>query len=194
MSRKAAKKGDEEYDDDSENDSDYNPLEDKDAQASEEEDNTNNDVKQLSTITYSRKRKVDDMWSQMQEEAAAATKPKAARMVSSSLSTGGEPSNKKKKKQTKALDILSSIFGKGQSMKLLNGVCSDGAMDSDTVDIKELARESVKKLVKKEKVTETRKFAGQEITYVSLRILCLFCMVLSIASSSLTDLVHTFVF
>ena len=179
MSSKATKKVDEEYDDDSENDSDYNPLEDKDAHASDEEDK-NDDVKQLSTITYSRKRKVEDMWSQMQEEAAASTKPKAARLVSSSLTAGGEPSKKKKKKQTKAVDILSSIFGKGQSKKLLNGVCGDGATDSGTVDIKELARESVKKLVKKEKVTETRKFAGQEVTYVHPRtILLLLCILYS---------------
>jgi hypothetical protein len=150
---------DDDYDSDA--DSDYNPDKDPDAVHDEDEiDNKDDGMKQLSTITFSRKRKVDDLWAQMQEDEAGSSKPK---IVTGTSSGNGQKKAKKTKQQAKALDILSTIFGKGQSKKILNGV-SNGEAGSSAVDIKELARESVKRLAKKEKVTETRKFAGQEIT------------------------------
>ena len=151
---------DDDYDSDA--DSDYNPDKDPDAVHDEDEiDNKDDGMKQLSTMTFSRKRKVDDMWAQMQEDDAVSSKPKV--VIGGGSSGDGQKKAKKSKQQAKALDILSSIFGKGQSKKILKGVSNDDAC-TGSVDIKELARASVKKLAKKEKITETRKFAGQEIT------------------------------
>lgn len=147
--------GDDEFDDDSDNDSDYCPENDPEAAGAEE----TGDVKEkLSTISHGRKRKVDDLWAAMQEDS----------VVSNTKATKVGPvtgiSTKKKSSSKKNADILASIFGKKQSAKIIGGITSKSAEGSDALRIKQAARDSVKMLQKKTIVTETRKFAGQEIT------------------------------
>lgn len=143
-------------DDDSEDDSDYCPEDDKDV---EEGYNVEVEVPQLAKITVGRKRKVDDLWAAMQEESVSSKKSTAV----SSSSSG--KSGKKKSSTKKNKDILAAIFGKSQSEKIVSGVSSKTPADkADELRIKEAARESVKMLQKKTTVTEIRKFAGQSIT------------------------------
>lgn len=146
--------GDDDLDDDSDNDSDYCPENDPEAAEAEEA----HDVKEkLSTISHGRKRKVDDLWAAMQEDST----------ISSTKATKVGPSpgisTKKKSSSKKNEDILASIFGKKQSAKIIGGVSCKNMDSSDALRIKQAARDSVKMLQKKTTVTETRKFAGQEI-------------------------------
>lgn len=143
-------------DEDSENDSDYCPENDPEA------DNDIEDaVKEtkLSTISFVRKRKVDDVWATMQEEASS------SKIITTTCSSSSSKSLKKKSGSKKNEDILAQIFGKKQSRKLVDGVSSKNfESKADKLRIREAALESVKMLRKKTVVTETRKFAGQEIT------------------------------
>lgn len=147
--------GDDEFDDDSDNDSDYCPENDPEAAGAEE---TGEVKEKLSTISHGRKRKVDDLWAAMQEDS----------VVSSAKSTKVGPVNgkstKKKSSSKKNENILASIFGKKQSAKIIGGVTCKDTDGSDALRIRQAARDSVKMLQKKTIVTETRKFAGQEIT------------------------------
>ena len=144
-------------DDDSENDSDYCP--ENDPEADNEEEDTVQETK-LSAISFGRKRKVDDVWATMQEETSAS---KTTSNFSSS--SNSSRSSKKKAGSKKNKDILAAIFGKKQSSKIIDGISSKtSGTNADELRIKEAARESVRMLRKKTVVTETRKFAGQEIT------------------------------
>ena len=60
--------------------------------------------------------------------------------------------------------ILSNIFGKRVAKQLSLGYIIPKENHVSKVDIRKRALESVDKIVKKRKITETRKFAGQEIT------------------------------
>jgi hypothetical protein len=80
---------------------------------------------------------------------------------------------KRKKKQTKVANVLASIFGKQQTRKIMHGARTDFGGDNDAAArIKEAAQESVRKLKKKQTVVETRKFAGEVITYVFSTLYC----------------------
>jgi hypothetical protein len=147
------------YDDDSDNDSDYCPDADPEAGNASGEDVE--DTK-LSSISHSRKRKVDDLWATMQEELSS---KESAQKSSSSSSSSSKKSSKKGLKNKEANDILASIFGKRQAENIMNGVSgSKSAGNAESLSVQDAARESVKMLQKKTRVTETRKFAGQEIT------------------------------
>ena len=143
-------------DDDSENDSDYCPENDKDALEADEDPV---EEEKLSAIPQGRKRKVDDLWAAMQEELKAPITKK-----STSTNSCSSKSSKNKSTSKKTRDILASIFGKKESKNILGGAINRGAARTDELLIREAARESVKTLQKKTTVTETRKFAGQEIT------------------------------
>ena len=154
MEKKGPDEGD---DDDSENDSDYCPDNDKDAL---EDDEDPVEVEKLAAIPQGRKRKVDELWATMQEESKApATKKFTAMNVG-----GTNKSSKNKSGSKKTRDILASIFGKKESKNILSGAIAREATHADKLLIREAARESVKTLQRKTTVTETRKFAGQEIT------------------------------
>ena len=153
-----AKTINQDLDDDDSEDSDYCPENDKDA---DKEDDAPEETK-LSTISFGRKRKVDDLWATMQEETAGSKK--SISRSSSSSSSSSSKSGKKKTSNKKNSDILAAIFGKKQSQKIVSGVSSTNADKAGDLKIKEAARESVKMLQKKTTVTETRKFAGQSIT------------------------------
>ena len=143
-------------DDDSENDSDYCP--ENDPEADNEVEDTVQETK-LSVISFGRKRKVDDVWATMQEETSSS---KTTSNFSSS--SNSSRSSKKKAGSKKNKDILAAIFGKKQSGKIIDGISSKTpGTKADELRIKETARESVRMLRKKTVVTETRKFAGQEI-------------------------------
>jgi hypothetical protein len=149
-------------DDDSENDSDYAPEDDHgDENGIEDAEET-----KLSTITYSRKRKVDDLWAMMQDESLGSNNSiKVDSSSSSSATTNSNKSSKKRSSDKKTKDILASIFGKSQTSKIM-GKSSSGSSTStaDELSIKENARKAVLKLQKKTMITEKMKFAGQEIT------------------------------
>ena len=143
-------------DDDSENDSDYCP--ENDPEADNEVEETVTETK-LSAISFGRKRKVDDVWASMQETSSLKTATNFCSNSSSSKSSVKKVGSKKNK------DILAAIFGKKQSGKIIDGISSKtSGTKADELRIKEAARESVRMLRKKTVVTETRKFAGQEIT------------------------------
>jgi len=148
-------------DDDSENDSDYAPEDDH------EDENGVEDAEEtkLSTVTYSRKRKADDLWAMMQEESSSSNNNINVGSSSSSATTNSNKSSKKSSSDKKAKDILASIFGKSQSSKIM-GKSLSGSLTStvDELSVKEIARKSVLKLQKKTMINEKMKFAGQEIT------------------------------
>lgn len=140
-------------DDDSDNDSDYAPEKDKDNVQIEGE---NNDEKSLVDMSASRKRKSNALWEEMQSEETK----------SSILITRERPAVKNSAKSKKTQDILSSIFGSKVARKLATKTHEDYSAASAEVDVKALVKESVGKIVKKQKVTEVRKFAGGEIRCV----------------------------
>lgn len=148
-------------DDDSENDSDYAPEDDHEAENGIEDA----EETKLSSITYSRKRKVDDLWAMMQEEAVSTKNSIKVGSSSSSAATSSNKSSKKRSSDKKTKDILASIFGKSQTSKIM-GKSSNRSSTStaDELSIKEIARKTVEKLQKKTIITEKMKFAGQEIT------------------------------
>ena len=141
-------------DEDSENDSDYCPENDPEADHDVEDDEGTTG---LSTISFGRKRKAADEWAAMQENSA----PVANNTTAGSTS---KASKKKKSSGKKNTDILAAIFGKKASAKIMNSAPSSQTSKMDANRIKEAARESYQTLQKKTIVKETRKFAGQEIT------------------------------
>jgi hypothetical protein len=149
-------------DDDSDNDSDYNPAEDKTNLDNDENDNDNE--KKIGDISFSRKRKSNSLWDEMQEEEKVTLAKTSAKVSSLAAS---KPKVKKSKKNVKNEQILAQIFGKSVAKKLaVNSILNDNPEDQQSSEtIKALAKESVSKLQKKHKVVETRKFAGTEIRY-----------------------------
>ena len=177
-------------DDDSENDSDYNPDNDPDA-----EDDDNKHMKQseentIQEMSYSRKRKVDELWSSLLETEKKTIVEHKEKIGTLLLVSGkNEQSIKDTKKQRKTkqqkkknLSILSEIFGKADAKKIVDSAYGDLSSLNDTTvttdventskksksnetseEIKARVREAVSKIQKKTQVVEKRKFAGQEI-------------------------------
>lgn len=150
-------------DDDSENDSDFE-LNSKD-----EADivDGNEESKQIgSSMSTSRKRKAEGFWQEMQQEEQNYLKKiklKTLKVKNSDLNVDDAGS--------KRLAILSSIFGQAEASRLCNIQYKDGIKvqtnyaEIDNSTLKKDALEMVKKVKRKVKVVEKRKFAGQEIRY-----------------------------
>ena len=148
-------------DEDSENDSDYVPDQDDNASVA---DSCTEADKQLSEISYSRKRKVDEIWKEMIDADSASKPPN----MLTTLQLKNVPKRKIKKGSAKASRILLSIFGEKETSKILNSVSSvvtsNAESELEAADsIRAKARETVRKIQNKETVTEIRKFAGQQI-------------------------------
>lgn len=141
-------------DDDSDNDSDYAPEKDKDNAEIVDE---SNGEKSLVDMSASRKRKSNTLWEEMQSE----------EIKFNDFVAKKRPAVKSVAKSKKTQDILASIFGSKVARKLVTTAHEDCSATSAEVDVKALIKDSVNKIVKKQKVTEVRKFAGGEIRCVA---------------------------
>lgn len=150
-------------DDDSDNDSDYVPGQD----GEDDEDQHAGDEKEIGIVSISRKRKSQSLWEELEKEEKQFVKTK----IESSV---GYIANKKAKANSKFsadnLAVLETVFGRREAAKMSGGDSSQNSnkkskksKNKNSVDVRKLAMETVKNLVKKTTVTEVRKFAGQEI-------------------------------
>ena len=141
-------------DDDSENDSDYNPDADEDKEEEEEVLE-----KKLVGLSGSSRRRVDLIWQQMQEEDRRSTEAVMKRSMNYLANRAPVEEHRRIVNEV----ILSNIFGKrvGKRLASFQATPED---EYNEEDIKKRARESVQQVQKKRKITETRKFAGQEIS------------------------------
>lgn len=122
--------------------------------------------------------------------------------------TNQKKKNVSNKNGNKKLDILSSIFGNSQAKEILNisgkevddivtkQQVSDASTSEEIViarnqaksemssDVKEAIRNAVQSVQKKQRIIETRKFAGQEVRSIILPHTTYPCRVLPIATSS----------
>lgn len=141
-------------DDDSENDSDYDP-------GAEETKDTEEETEEKGLVGLSRasKRKVDALWLEMVEEDRKSTE--SIMMKSINYLANRAPQLEKVRMANEI--ILSNIFGKkiGKRLASYQATPED---EYDAQDIKKRALESVQKVRKRQKITETRRFAGQEIS------------------------------
>jgi hypothetical protein len=141
-------------DDDSENDSDYDP-------GAEETKDTEEETEEKGLVGLSRasKRKVDALWLEMVEEDRKSTE--SIMMKSINYLANRAPQLEKVRVANEI--ILSNIFGKkiGKRLASYQATPED---EYDAQDIKKRALESVQKVRKRQKITETRRFAGQEIS------------------------------
>ena len=141
-------------DDDSENDSDYMPgaEEEKDEEEQESE-------KVLTGLTKSSRRRVDAIWQEMQEEDRRSVE---AIMIKSINYLANRAAQSAEVRQANEV-ILSNIFGKRVGKRLASYQATPED-EYNPEDIKKRALASVQKVQKKQKITEIRKFAGQEIS------------------------------
>jgi hypothetical protein len=141
-------------DDDSENDSDYVPGADEEKSVSDVD--TAQVLKPMSKV--SRKR-VESIWLEMQEEDRKSVEKVMMRSIN--YLANRAPQSAKIREANEV--ILSGIFGKRVGKRLASFQLAPQE-EYDAKDIKKRALESVQQVRKKQKVTETRRFAGQEIT------------------------------
>ena len=115
----------------------------------------------LPEMSYSRKRKANTLWEEMNSIDKEYTRHRMERSLPSLNSSRIKPT-----KSVKSKRILEGIFGKTETASLLQiADFSKGTNCTiDNVDVKERIRKSVQSLAKRQTVTETRKFAGQNIT------------------------------
>lgn len=139
-------------DDDSENDSDYEPG----AEGEEEEAENNESEKTINDISFSRKRKANALWEELQQEDKSSLEKALARAVHAPKP---ESASKKANANQK---ILASIFGKSVAKSISSKAVSLESAEGE--DIKKRLRESVENIQRKTTVTETRKFAGESIS------------------------------
>lgn len=140
-------------DDDSGNDSDYNPANDpevSDKDAGEE-------VAVISNMSHRRKRKVDSIWDEMIECDKREIREKMNQALTSSPIE--QITKSRRKLNVRLHNMLRSIFGDRMISKTTSQNCSN----EDSQHVKEVAENAVKHLRKKVKIAEVRKFAGQEI-------------------------------
>ena len=151
--------------DHSDEDSDYNPEEDgsKDNESVHEAEG-----EKLTTISLKRKRQAESLWQEMKELDVKQTTLKLQKAFTT-VKAGGL-TQLKKKKNGRAEKILASIFGKKQAGKIVKGsdgfsmATSNGDATISAESISDAIKESVQRVQKKQKIVETRKFAGKEIT------------------------------
>jgi len=154
---------------DSEEDSDYQPLSDNE----DDEDANAEQKKSIGTgMSGSRKRKIDTLWVEMQQEESSYM-TSFQRKISKNRNVEGNGKNISPKRK-KTLDILSSIFGPLEAKKLcvaeLGRKRTNDAKESKNQEVEPSVRkealELIKKVKRKVKVVEKRKFAGEEIRFV----------------------------
>jgi len=138
-------------------DSDYNPNnDDENEPRAVDVESDSNCIKEIS---YSRKRKVNLIWEEMnladrKEIEKNQIKIKKSKTVVS----------------TKVKNVLNQIFGKLQSDSILinckNQIKSEKGNDSkNSVELKERIKNAIKNVPRKQIISETRKFAGKSVKY-----------------------------
>ena len=154
---------------DSEEDSDYQPLSDNE----DDEDANAGQKKSIGTgMSGSRKRKIDTLWVEMQQEESSYM-TSFQKKISKNRNVEGNGKNMSPKRK-KTLDILSSIFGPLEAKKLcvaeLGSKRTNDTKESKNQEVEPSVRkealELIKKVKRKVKVVEKRKFAGEEIRFV----------------------------
>ena len=161
---------------DSEEDSDYQPV-------SDNESDGNCDAKQKRSIgqgmSASRKRKIDSFWVEMQQEENSYM-TSVQKKTNMTRNVEGSDKNFPAKTKKKSLNILSSIFGPLEARKLCAGEFETKSITNNANDsgireaepsVRKKALELIKKVKRKVKVVEKRKFAGEEIRFVLLALL-----------------------
>jgi len=167
--------------DDSDNDSDYNPGDDGDG-IEDHSSRDNHLEKKLVTLSATTKRTVDQLWRSMQEDDRRYVQLKMGSSLHplkyNSESDGNitrhnfqvlkEIFGPTVAKQLTVTVASSLIYNENHDSRAENGdilVMSSEIIDgsSGTVELRKRALASVEKVVKKRKITETRKFAGKEI-------------------------------
>lgn len=140
-------------DDDSDNDSDYVPG------AEEEKSVEGTEEQILKPLSKSSRKKVEAIWQEMQEEDRKSVE--AVMMKSLNYLANRAPRSSEVRRANEV--ILSTIFGKkiGKRLASIQAVPEE---EYNHQNIKKRALESVQQVQKRQKITETRKFAGQEIT------------------------------
>ena len=122
-------------------------------------------------MTGSRKRRVDDAWAQL-NVAEILPQSAAAQLKASKAKQQKGPGKKAKKKANK---VLSGIFGKTVAGSIISKVTVPGTREqtyaaaaADTASggttTAAVAARAVLKAPKKKQLTETKKFAGKQIT------------------------------
>jgi hypothetical protein len=141
-------------DDDSDNDSDYVPGVDDEKSVDE---GVEKEV--LKPLSKSSRKRVDAIWIEMQEEDRKSVEAVMVRSVNYLANRVAHSLEAREEIEA----ILSSIFGRrvGKRLAALQPVPEE---QHDVHNIRKRALESVQQVQKRQKVTETRKFAGQEIT------------------------------
>ena len=154
-------------DNDDDSDSDYDPCKDKEKDNGSDCDEDHpviQKVSELKDMSFSRKRQVNSIWDEMNamdktETQQRLEKLKHQRSVGSNVSV---------KKKSKAEKVLAGIFGKTQASLIAGSSSSSQSssckMNCDESSLKETIQKSVQSIQKRQKVNETRKFAGQEIS------------------------------
>lgn len=167
--------------DDSDNDSDYRPGDDGD-DVDGSSNGGNHLEKKLVTFSATTKRTVDQLWRSMQDE--------DRRYVQLKMDSSLHPLRHGPKGNVSItrhnFQVLKDIFGSTVAKQITVASSYDVIPSEDdnrcssaenggilaisnevadgTAELRKRALESVEKVVKKRKVTETRKFAGKEIT------------------------------
>ena len=156
--------------DDESCDSDYDPT--KDAEADVDEEDGKQGEKGIQNITFMRRRAAADIWEQINAEDVVFRQGKVENSYKTSSSS--KPSEKGKAKKSdksnlkeakrakKAQKMLAGIFVGKVARKLVGGAVKTVKKEKDAA-LAERAKQSAKAVQKKEKIVETKKFAGREI-------------------------------
>ena len=155
-------------DDSDDSDSDYDPAQETEVvEEGLEEDESKTT---LSGIGFKRKRVAEDIWKTMlQDDEKRETKKNILRPMSDVTiakiyNANEEKKGQKEKVSSQLSDMMTMIFG--SKKKTETAVSKKSRIKSDnehSSSVKDILKDSVKTLKKKEKVIDTRKFAGQEI-------------------------------
>lgn len=152
-----------ELDDDSENDSDYNPND----EPGEVSDGEKEEVSLLQGFSSSRKRKVNELWDSMVTEDTAAVSALMKKSNGSTARSSNISSSTTKKKVNRLKrneDILASIFGKCQAKNIVRkSKIEEDKPATSSAELKSQIEASLQKIQRRTKVTEVRKFAGKDI-------------------------------
>lgn len=154
--------------DSDDSDSDYDPA--QETEVVEEGLEVDESKTTLSGIGFKRKRVAEDTWkSMLQDDEKKETKKNVLRplsdvTISKIYNANEEKKGHKEKVSSQLNDMMAMIFGsKKKTENAKNKKASTESNSEHSISVKDILKDSVKSLKKKEKVIDTRKFAGQEI-------------------------------
>jgi len=154
--------------DSDDSDSDYDPA--QETEIAEEGLDEDASKTTLSSIGFKRRRVAEDAWKMMlEDDNKKETKQNVLRPMSdvtiSKIYHANEGKVGQKQKVSSQLnDMMAMIFGSKRNTETIKSKKSSVVENSElSSSLKDILKDSVKTLKKKEKVIDTRKFAGQEI-------------------------------